>query len=122
VNDTSLVTTARAARALVAALAAALAIGSTAIAQSTTGAPAPTAPTKTQEQLKALQEAHRGDFDYLLGDWEYTAVRKMPDGPQTADRSADAGKTWLEGFMQIEARRIGPPRSLPALAPARNKK
>jgi hypothetical protein len=197
-----------------------LAVGSTASAQSTTGAAAQ-APKKTQEQLKALQEAHKGDFDYLLGDWEYTAVRKMPDGPQkfrgywsalkladgqvldeyrvvsdegetwyvtttlrnynpfedrweliganegsglldfgtarreggevrieqsfgvasgepstlriryydiqkdrfswTADRSADAGKTWLEGFMQIEARRIGPPRSLPALAPARNK-
>ena len=212
----------RAARPLVAALAvAAVAIVSTASAQTAAGAAAPTPPKKTQEQLKALQEAHKGDFDYLLGDWEYTAVRKMPDGPQkfrgywsalkladgqvldeyrvvsdegetwyvtttlrnynpfedrweliganegsglldfgtarreggevrieqsfgvasgepsmlriryydiqndrfswTADRSTDGGKTWLQGFMQIEARRIGPPRSLPALAPARNK-
>jgi len=214
VNETSLAIP-RAARPLAAALAvAALAVVSTASAQ--------TPPKKTQEQRKALQEAHKGDFDYLLGDWEYTAVRKMPDGPQkfrgywsalrlddgqvldeyrvvsdegetwyvtttlrnynpfedrweliganegsglldfgtarreggevrieqsfgvasgepsmlriryydiqsdrfswTADRSADGGKTWLPGFMQLEARRIGPPRSLPALAPARNKK
>ena len=181
-----------------------------------------TAPKKTREQLKALQEAHEGDFDYLLGDWEFTAVSKMPDGPQkfrgywsalrlddgqvldeyrvvsdegetwyvtatlrnynvfmdrwelvgarsgtglldfgtarregdemrieqtfgvasgepsilriryhdiqqdrfswTADRSTDGGKTWVKDFQQIEARRIGPSRSLPALAPARNKK
>jgi hypothetical protein len=37
----------------------------------------------------------------------------------TADRSNDDGKTWEKGHMQIEARRIGPPRSLGALAPAR---
>jgi hypothetical protein len=41
-----------------------------------------TPPKKTREELKALQDAHKGDFDYLLGDWEFTAVRKMPDGPQ----------------------------------------
>jgi hypothetical protein len=40
----------------------------------------------------------------------------------TADRSTDGGKTWVKDFQQIEARRIGPSRSLPALAPARNKK
>jgi len=186
------------------------------------GATAQTAPKKTPEQRKALHEAHKGDFDYLLGDWEFTAVRKMPEGPQnfrgywsavrlddgqvldeyrvvsdegetwyvtstlrnynafrdrwelvgassgtglldfgtarregdevkieqtfgvasgepsvlriryydiqkdrfswTADRSTDGGKTWVKDFQQIEARRIGPSRSLPALAPARNKK
>lgn len=26
-----------------------------------------------QEQMLARWEAHRGDFDYLLGDWEFTA-------------------------------------------------
>jgi hypothetical protein len=31
-----------------------------------------TAP-KTNEQLNALFEAHKGDFDYLLGDWEFSA-------------------------------------------------
>jgi len=201
------------ARLIAAAIAAAL-LGS--------GATAQPAPKKTPEQRKAAQEAHKGDFDYLLGDWEYTAVRKMPEGPQkfrgywsalkladgqvldeyrvvsdegetwyvtttlrnynpfedrwelvganegsglldfgtakregdemrieqtfgvasgelstlriryhgiqadrfswTADRSTDGGKTWVKDFQQIEARRIGPPRSLPALAPARNKK
>jgi hypothetical protein len=185
------------------------------------GASAQTAP-KTPEQRKALHEAHKGDFDYLLGDWEFTAVRQMPEGPQkfrgywsalrlddgqlldeyrvvsdegetwyvtstlrnynvfmdrwelvgassgtglldfgtarregdemkieqtfgvasgepsvlriryydiqkdrfswSADRSTDGGKTWVKDFQQIEARRIGPSRSLPALAPARNKK
>src|SRR5687768_2866492 len=27
----------------------------------------------TAEQMQALFEAHKGDFDYLLGDWEFTA-------------------------------------------------
>lgn len=39
----------------------------------------------------------------------------------TADRSTDGGKTWVTGFQTIEARRIGPPRSLGALTPARKK-
>jgi hypothetical protein len=212
-----------AARSLVAAFAvAAIAAASMASAQTAAPASAPSAPKKTQEQLKALQEAHQGDFDYLLGDWEFTAVRKMPDGPQkfrgywsalkladgqvldeyrvvsdegetwyvtatfrnynafmdrwelvgsnegsglldfgtarregaemrieqtfgvasgepstlriryydiqkdrfswTADGSGDGGRTWVKDSLRIEARRIGPPRSLPALAPARNKK
>jgi hypothetical protein len=37
----------------------------------------------------------------------------------TADRSNDGGETWISGFQRIEARRIGPSRSLGALAPAR---
>jgi hypothetical protein len=37
----------------------------------------------------------------------------------TADRSTDGGKTWVAGFQQIESRRIGPPRSMGPLAPAR---
>jgi hypothetical protein len=37
-----------------------------------------------------------------------------------ADRSTDGGKTWQTKHQTIEARRIGPPRSLGALAPARN--
>jgi len=35
-----------------------------------------------------------------------------------ADRSTDDGKTWTPDFQRIEARRIGPLRSLGALAPA----
>ena len=61
-------------------LAAALAVA--ALVAAVPAASAQTAPKKTREQLQALQDAHKGDFDYLLGDWEFTAVRKMPDGPQ----------------------------------------
>ena len=37
----------------------------------------------------------------------------------TGDRSTDGGKTWTAKWLQIEARRIGPPRSLGPLAPAK---
>ena len=30
-------------------------------------------PAQTPEQMRASYEAHKGDFDYLLGDWEFTA-------------------------------------------------
>lgn len=39
-----------------------------------------------------------------------------------ADRSTDGGKTWVKNHLTIEARRIGPARTLPPLAPARTKK
>jgi hypothetical protein len=170
---------------------------------------------RTGEQIQASFEAHKNEFDYLLGDWEFTAESReygkfrgywsavcldegqildeyrvvgdkgetyyvtttlrnfngaldrweligadagtglqdfgtgrkegadmrieqtfgvaagnpsvwriryydiRPDGfSWTADRSSDAGKTWVKGFQQIEARRIGPPRILGPLAPA----
>jgi hypothetical protein len=173
---------------------------------------------RTPEQIAASYEAHKGDFDYLLGDWEFTSDSKefgkgrgfwsavrldegqildeyrvvgdegetyyvtstlrnynkvldrweligadaggglqdfgtgrkvgseihieqkfgvMSDRPSiwriryyniqpdrfswTAERSIDGGKTWEKNHLQIEARRIGPPRSLGALAPARKK-
>lgn len=37
----------------------------------------------------------------------------------SGDRSLDDGKTWSKAFLQIKARRIGPPRYLGQLAPAR---
>ena len=37
---------------------------------------AQTTTKRTAEQRQALLEAHKGDFDYLLGDWEYTAESK----------------------------------------------
>jgi len=37
----------------------------------------------------------------------------------SADRSTDNGKTWEKNFQSLEARRIGPPRSIGRLAPAR---
>ncbi len=171
---------------------------------------------RTPQEMQASYEAHKGDFDYLLGDWEFSAVSRdygnfrgfwsavrldggqildeyrivgdkgetfyvtstlrnynkvldrwelvgmdagnglqdmgtaqrvgaemhleqrfgvMSDQPSTwkiryyniqpdrfswiADRSTDGGKTWQVKHQTIEARRIGPPRSLGPLAPAR---
>jgi hypothetical protein len=34
---------------------------------------AQTAGKRTGEQIRASFEAHRNEFDYLLGDWEFTA-------------------------------------------------
>jgi uncharacterized protein YutD len=172
---------------------------------------------RTPQQMQASYEAHKGEFDYLLGDWEFSAVSRefgnfrgywsavrldggqildeyrivgdkgetfyvtstlrsynkvldrwelvgmdggnglqdvgtgrrvgaemhieqrfgvMSDQPSTwkiryydiqpdrfswiADRSTDGGKTWQAKHQTIEARRIGPARSLGPLAPARN--
>ena len=178
---------------------------------------AQTVEQRTREQIKSSYDAHQGDFDYLLGDWEFTSVSheygrghgywsavRLAEGAQildeyrvvgdsgqtyyasstlraynavldqwelvsaesgtglqnvgtarrvgaemhieqkfgvmspnpsiwkiryydirpdrfswTGDRSTDGGKTWATQWLQIEARRIGPPRSLGALAPAR---
>ncbi len=172
---------------------------------------------RTREQIQASYKAHQGDFDYLLGDWEFTSVSRefgkgrgywsavrLPEGAQildeyrvvgdsgqtyyvtntlraynavldqwdlvsteqgtglqnvgtahkvgpemhieqkfgvmspnpslwriryydigpdrfswTGDRSTDGGKTWTAKWLQIEARRVGPPRSLGPLAPAK---
>ncbi len=171
---------------------------------------------RTPEQIEASFAAHKGDFDYLLGDWEFTAQSKEYDkfrgywsavkldegqivdeyrvvgdkaetyyvtttlrnynkfaerweligadaggglqdygtgrrvgsevhieqkfgvaGGQasawriryydikpdsfswSADRSNDGGMTWVKDFQTIQARRIGPPRTMGALAPAR---
>jgi hypothetical protein len=171
---------------------------------------------RTPAQIKASYDAHRGDFDYLLGDWEFTSVSHeygkfrgywsavhldqgqildeyrvagdkgetyyvtttlcsynatldrwdlvgmdagkglqdvgagqrvgaemhieqkvdpLGENPSvwriryyniqtdrfswTADRSTDGGKTWVKDYQQIEARRIGPPRSLGPLAPSK---
>jgi hypothetical protein len=171
---------------------------------------------KTEKELQASFEAHKGDFDYLLGEWEFTTISKehgrgkgfwtavrlgtgqildefrivgdnretwyvtstlrsynagldrwelvgMVDGSGlqdvgtaqrvggevhieqkfgvatgrtsilriryyniqpdrfswTADRTMDGGKTWSKDDQKIEARRLGPARSLEALAPAR---
>lgn len=188
------------------------------IAASTFAAPLPAqdAAGRTPEQIRASFEAHRGDFDYLLGDWEFTSVsrehgpgrgfwsavrldegqvldeyRVVGDSGETyyvtttfrnynavldrwelvgadagtglqdmgtarrvgdemhleqrfgvmspdpwlwriryydiqadrfswqADCSPDEGATWVRDCLTIQARRIGPPRSLPPLAPAR---
>lgn len=170
----------------------------------------------TPEQRQGLYELHKGDFDYLLGDWEFVADNKqygksngrwaavrlatgqildeyrlvddkgatfyvtatirnynavldqweligMDDrnglrdfgtarqvgqemhieqrfgvagGSPTmmriryyniqtnsfswaGDQSADNGKTWVKEQLRIEAKRVGPPRTLPQLAPTK---
>ena len=178
--------------------------------------PAQTAGARTPEQIRASYEAHKGEFDYLLGDWRFTAESRehgkyggiwsavrldggqildefrvvgdsgetyyvtttlraynavldrwelvgmdgggglqdvgtarrvgaemhieqrfgvMSPNPRTlriryydiqpdrfswtADRSTDGGKTWEANHLRIEARRIGPARSLGRLTPAK---
>ncbi len=178
---------------------------------------APAQAQRTPEQIQASWDAHHADFDYLLGDWEFTATnhtygafrgywsaarlaegadildeyRVVDEGGETvyvsttvraynavldqwelisaergtglqnvgtarrvgdemhieqrfgvvgpspsiwriryydigpdrfswaADRSTDDGATWTARYMELEARRIGPPRSLDPLAPAK---
>ena len=179
--------------------------------------PAQATASRTPEQMRASYDAHQGDFDYLLGDWEFTSVSRefgagrgywsavrLAEGAQvldeyrvvgdsgqtwyvtntlraynanldqwelvstergsglqnvgtahragdemhieqqfgvgtphpslwriryydirpdrfswTGDRSTDGGKTWTTEWLRIEARRIGPARSMGPLAPAR---
>ena len=38
---------------------------------------AQTAPKRTAEQIEASYKAHQGEFDYLLGDWEFTAMSQQ---------------------------------------------
>jgi len=55
--------------------------------------------------------------------WKIRYYNIRPDAfSWTADRSTDGGKTWVTRHQTIEARRIGPRRTLGPLAPARNVK
>ena len=63
----------------------------------------------SEQEMRARWEAHRGDFDYLLGDWEFTAESgdygrfhgvwsavRLPNG-QILDEyrvTGDSGETW----------------------------
>lgn len=67
-------------------------------------------PARTEAEMKASYEAHQGDFDYLLGDWEFTATSKeygkfhgiwsavrLPEGAHVWDEyriTGDSGETW----------------------------
>src|SRR5437899_8895143 len=71
---------------------------------------AQTVPKRTPEQLGASYVAHRGDFDYLLGDWEFTSVShefgkghgywtavRLAEGAQVLDEYrvvGDTGQTY----------------------------
>jgi len=64
---------------------------------------------KTPEEIQAKYKAHQHDFDYLLGDWEFTAVNRngkfrglwsavrLPETGQIMDEFrvvSDTGETW----------------------------
>jgi hypothetical protein len=52
--------------------------------------------------------------------WRIRYYEIQPDRFSWAgDRSTDGGKTWVIDFLRIEARRIGPARTLGPLAPAK---
>jgi hypothetical protein len=71
---------------------------------------AQTVPKRTPEQIKASYDVHQGDFDYLLGDWEFTSVSRefgtgrgywsavrLGDGAPILDEYrvvGDSGQTW----------------------------
>ena len=191
------------------------AVVSPAVAQGRANAVGQPVSSPTPERMQALTEAHQAEFDYLLGDWEFSSVHvdfgkargywsavRVAEGPQvldefrivgdsgqtfhasstlrsynalrdrweivtmvagsgflnkgtghrvgtemhleqvfgvmydrpelwriryydiqpdhfswSADRSADGGKNWQNDFLHIEARRVGPPRSLGPLTP-----
>jgi hypothetical protein len=58
---------------------------------------------------------HAADFDYLLGDWEFTSVSKLRAYTEMhiEQRSTE--------HLKIEARRIGPRRTMSPLAPGRRR-
>src|SRR5262249_14769186 len=43
-------------------------------------AQAPASGARTYDQIQASFNAHKGEFDYLLGDWEFSGVRRDPKG------------------------------------------
>ncbi|HEX7019077.1 MAG TPA: hypothetical protein VF159_03645 [Gemmatimonadaceae bacterium] len=52
-------------------------------------------PRRSPQELRALYQAHRGDFDYLLGDWQFTAKsREYPSfhGVWSATKFAEGGQ------------------------------
>jgi hypothetical protein len=62
-------------------------------------------------------------FGVAAGNPSQWRIRYHDIGPDrfswAADRSADGGKTWARNFQQLEAHRIGPPRSMAPLTTVR---
>src|SRR5262245_34608749 len=59
----------------------------------------PAQTVRTEAELQASHDAHKGDFDYLLGDWEFTSERRDDAGGKlefrgcwSAVRLAQAGQ------------------------------
>ena len=57
---------------------------------------------KTGDQKKALYDAHKGDFDYLLGDWQFTGTNRQYGKTQGYWSAARLG----EGAQIIDEYRI----------------
>ena len=57
---------------------------------------------KTADQKKALYDAHKGDFDYLLGDWQFTGTNRQYGKTQGYWSAARLG----EGAQLIDEYRI----------------
>lgn len=54
--------------------------------------------------------------------WRIRYFNIRPDAfSWAADRSSDEGRTWVTNYLTIEARRIGPARTMASLAPARTR-
>ena len=66
-----------------------LALAATAVGQ--------TPAKKTPEQLQALFDQHKGDFDYLLGDWQFTADNKQYGKSNGRRRSATTTRLTIAG-------------------------
>src|SRR5437867_3757549 len=72
--------------------------------------PAQDTARRTPEQIRASYDAHQGDFDYLLGDWEFTSASRefgagrgywsavrLAEGAEVLDEYrvvGDSGQTW----------------------------
>lgn len=59
---------------------------------------------RTRDQIQASFDAHKGEFDYLLGDWEFTSVSRE-FGPGRGYWSA---VRLAEGQILDEYRVVGP--------------
>ena len=69
------------------------------------------APARTEAQRDSLYALHKGDFDYLIGEWKFTSVSKewgagegywtavrLGDGADILDEYrvvGDSGRTWV---------------------------
>ncbi|HEX9892487.1 MAG TPA: hypothetical protein VGA78_01130 [Gemmatimonadales bacterium] len=63
--------------------------------------------TAARREALAAYQAHQGEFDYLLGDWEFSGIRQRADGPVkirgywSATRSAD-GALISDEFRMVD--------------------
>src|SRR3989475_2306526 len=82
---------------------------------------AQTVPKRTPEQLGASYVAHRGDFDYLLGDWEFTSVSHefgKGHGYWSAVRLAEGAQVLDEYRVVEDLRPLGEAHGAPEIGRA----